>query len=70
MPDMVRGNISGAELIPNGSRLKQYHPKGVMNVVSSFDSSSRGSCQNTLLASNLLNILPCPNLARYHQQTA
>ena len=62
--DMVRWNISGAELIPNGRRLKQYRPNGVTNVVRCCDSTSRGICQNPLLASSLENILLLPNCAR------
>ena len=46
--------ISGALDIPNGTLLKQKHPKGVMNVVSRLDSSARGICQNPLFASSLL----------------
>ena len=50
--------------MPNGRRLKQNRPSVVMNVVSSFDGSSSGSCQNPLFASNLVkNVLPA-NLLR------
>ena len=62
--DKVRWKISGAELMPNGSLLKQYRPNGVTKVVSSRDSSSRGICQNPLLASSLENILLFPSFAR------
>ena len=55
--DIVRWKISGAELIPNGSLLKQKRPNGVTKVVSNFDSSSKGICQNPLLASSLEKIL-------------
>ena len=37
--------------------MKQNLPMGVMNVVSDFDSSVRGICQNPDLAFNLENIL-------------
>ena len=46
---------SGPELILKGSRLKQYHPHGIMNVVSSWDSSCSGIWSNPLLQSSLLN---------------
>ena len=62
--DIVRWNISGAELIPNGSRLKQYRPCGVMKVVNRRDSSSSGSCQNPLLASSFEKTLLLPNFSR------
>ena len=55
--DKVCWKISGAELMPNGSLLKQYRPNCVTKVVSCRDSSSRGICQNPLLASSLENIL-------------
>ena len=47
-------NRPGALKIPNGSLLSAYLPKGVIKVVSTFDTSDRGICQNPLLASNLL----------------
>ena len=53
--DIVSWKISGAELMPKGRQSKQHRPKGVTNVVSSFDSSSRGSCQNPLLVQSLVN---------------
>ena len=62
--DKVRWKISAAELMPNGSLLKQYHPDGVTKVVSSRDSSSRVICQNPLLASSFENILLFPSFAR------
>ena len=43
--------------MPNGRRLKQYRPKGVMNVVSGEDYGDNGICQNTEFASNLENTL-------------
>ena len=54
-------NNSGTLDIPNGSLKRPY---GVMNVVSSLDSSASGICQNPLLASNLLNILAPVSRAR------
>ena len=57
MCDMARWNISGAEEIPNGRRLKQNLPKGVMNVVRSLLSFDRYICQNPLAASSFVNIL-------------
>ena len=44
--------ISGADDISNGTVLKVNLPCGVMNVVSSFDSSSNGNCQKPLLDSS------------------
>ena len=64
MSDMVHWNISGAELIPKGKRLKQKQPKGVIKVVNNFESSSKGICQKPLLASNFVNILLSPSMAR------
>ena len=46
---------SGADVIPNGKRRKQYLPKGVMKVVSSWDVGARGICQNPDLASSFVN---------------
>ena len=63
--DIVRWKISGTELIPNGSLLKQKRPNGVTKVVSNFDSSSRGICRNQLLASSLGKILLSPSLPRF-----
>ena len=54
-------------LIPKGILLKQYRPKGVMNVVSSFYCSVNGFCQNPLFASSLLNILAPVSNARFCQ---
>ena len=62
--DMALWNISGTLEIPNGSRLKQYLPNGVMNVVSSCESGWRGNCQNPLAASSFVNILLRPKSAR------
>ena len=62
--DKARWKISAAELMPNGSLLKQYRPDGVTKVVSSRDSSSRVICQNPLLASSMENILLFPSFAR------
>ena len=39
--------------MPNGSRLKQNLPNGVMNVVNRADSLASGICQNPELASSL-----------------
>ena len=55
--DIRRWKCSGANVIPNGSLLKQKHPKGVMKVVSGTDSGERRICQNPELASSLDNIL-------------
>ena len=55
--------------MPNGRQLKQYQPKGVTNELSSFDSSSRGSCQNPPLASSLVKRL-FPSLANFPRLTA
>ena len=44
-------------MIPKGNLLKQKHPYGVMNVISSLDSFDRGTCQKPLLVSNLVKIL-------------
>ena len=49
-------NSSGAHVIPKGSTLNWYLPKGVMNVVSGHDSGASGVCQNPKFASNLVNI--------------
>ena len=62
--DIMRWKISGAQLMPNGRRLKQNRPKGVMKVVSSLESGLSGTCQNQLLQSSLVKILLCPNFAR------
>ena len=43
----------GAEVIPNGSLLKQNCPNGVMKVVSNADSLDNLICQNLEFASNL-----------------
>ena len=61
---ICRWNISGALEIPNGSLLKQKHPKGVIKVVSSLDSSASGICQNPLLASSLLNTVAPDSCAK------
>ena len=50
--------------MPNGSLLKQNHPKGVMNVVSSLDSLAREICQNPPFASNLLKSFAPDSCAR------
>ena len=62
--DKACWKISGVELMPNSSLLKQYRPNGVAKVVSGWDSSSRGICQYPLLASSLENILLFPSFAR------
>ena len=41
--------------MPNGSLLKQYQPKGVMNVIKFFDVAAKAICQKLLLGSSLLN---------------
>lgn len=46
-------NISGADLIPNGSLRKQIRPTGVMKFVSFLLSMSSGICQNPLEASTV-----------------
>ena len=51
--DMVRWKISGAELIPSKSLLKQKRPYGVTKIVSSFDLECKRICQKPLLASSL-----------------
>ena len=55
--------ISGALEILNSSLLKQNLPKGVIKVVNNLDSLASGICQNSLLASNLLNIAAPDNCA-------
>ncbi|KAK2175797.1 hypothetical protein NP493_706g00036 [Ridgeia piscesae] len=53
-------NTSCAETSPNGRRRKQYRPYGVLNVVSSFDSSSNFTFQYPDRSSSIENILaPC-----------
>ena len=59
--DIVRWKISEAELIPNGSLLKQKCPNGVTKVGGNFDLSSKGICQNPLLVSSLGKILLSPS---------
>ena len=46
-----------AEVTPKGKRLKQYLPKGVINVVRGRDSGDSGICQKQELALSLLKIL-------------
>ena len=43
--DIVRWKISGTELLPNGSLLKQERPNSVTKVASNLDSSSKGIYQ-------------------------
>ena len=50
--DICFWKYSGAEVIPNGSLLKQNLPNGVMNVVRMADSSESRICQNPELASS------------------
>lgn len=50
-------------MIPNGRRLKQYLPKGVIKVVSNADSSDSLICQNPELASSLENTFAPPSCA-------
>ena len=45
--------LSGADVIPNASRLKQNLPHGVINVVSLALSGCRGICQSPLDVSSL-----------------
>ena len=52
-----RWETSGAEPKPNGTRLKQYRPKGVWNVVSRLDSLYIWMCHIPFLASSLVNTL-------------
>ena len=58
------GKISGLEVMPIGSLLKQYGPNGVTKVVSRRDFSSKGICQYPLLVSSLKNILLFPSFVR------
>lgn len=44
-------------MIPNGSHLKEYLPKGVMKVVNFLLSGCRGICQNLEAASSDINIV-------------
>ena len=60
----MRVKISGVDEIPNGIMLKANLPCGVMNVVSSFDSSSNGNCQKPLFASSFENTDAFPSFAR------
>ena len=62
--DILRWKCSGAEVMPNGSRLKQNLPNGVMKVVSMADSLASGICQNPELASIFENTLALANCAR------
>ena len=58
-------NFSLAELIPKGSRLKQYIPKGVINVEYCLDSSVSVICQGyPLLKSNFEKNLDFTSLVR------
>lgn len=50
-------------LIPNGRRVKQYLPKGVMNVVKILLSSCSGICQKPEAASRDVKIVEPANLA-------
>ena len=50
---ILRWKYSGAEVIPNGSRLKAKHPNGVMKVVSFDDSGESCICQNPEFALSL-----------------
>ena len=53
---IIRWYISGADVMPNGSHLKQKRPNGVMKVVNSWLSSASGTCQRPCLASSKENI--------------
>ena len=70
MCDIVLWKTSGAELMPKGRRLKQYRPKGVINVVRSQEFGSSGICQNPELASSLLKYLLFWILARFSSTDA
>ncbi|KAK2184257.1 hypothetical protein NP493_273g01019 [Ridgeia piscesae] len=62
-------NTSCAETSPNGRRRKQYRPYGVLNVESSFDSSSNFTFQYSDRASSIKNALgPC-NCGRMSSRT-
>ena len=50
--------------MPKGSRLKQYRPYGVINVVSRADCLESFICQKPALASSLENIVDPPICAR------
>ena len=47
--------VFGAGVIPNDKRQKQYLPKGVMMIASSWDDGARRICQNPELASSFVN---------------
>ena len=51
---------AGADVIPNGKRLKRYRPYGVINVVSFDDSEDNSIYQNPELASNFEKCLAFP----------
>ena len=53
--EIMRVKISGADEMQNAILLKANLPCCVMNVVSSFDSSSNGNCQKPLFASSFEN---------------
>ena len=55
--EIVLWNTSGLEHIPNGSRLKQYRPNGVLNVHNLALGLSSSICQNPFEASSLVNHL-------------
>ena len=50
--------------MPNGRRLKQNLPNGVIKVVRRADSLASGICQNPELASNFVNTLAPANWAK------
>ena len=52
---------SGADVIPKGSRLKRYLPKGVMKVVSKDDYFVNSICQNPEFASSFENTVAPPS---------
>ena len=64
----MRWKFSGAELMPNGRRLKQNRPNGVMKVVSSLESGLSGTCQNPLLQSSLVRSSFALILLDFHQR--
>ncbi|KAK2178654.1 hypothetical protein NP493_536g00005 [Ridgeia piscesae] len=62
-------NTSCAETCPNGKRRKQYRPYSVLNVVSTFDSSSHFTFQYRDRASSIENTLAPSNCGRMSSRT-
>lgn len=63
--DIILWKISRAEIIPNGSWIKQNLPNSARNFVGSQDCLSNGICQKPEFASNSVNILLPISLARF-----